>query len=182
MSLSEWQALGYDQHSVLVDVEAEIFVNHNSGNFRLLENSQPVDFGTSLVSPVVNFDIENNSRPQGNGFDIGAYEFVSPTSINNENNVVKDFELFQNYPNPFNPKTKIKFTIPFVETRHASSVQVILKVYDVLGNEIVTLINEEKSAGIYEVNFDASNLSSGIYYYKLIAGNFSLTKKMVYLK
>ena len=94
-----------------------------------------------------------------------------------------DFELFQNYPNPFNPSTKIKFTIPAVETRHASSLQMVtLKVYDVLGNEIATLINEEKPAGEYEVEFNATGLPSGIYFYQIKVGLFIQTKKMVLIK
>ena len=97
------------------------------------------------------------------------------------------FNLDQNYPNPFNPATKIKFTIPSVGTRDRVSVQ--LKVYDVLGNEIATLVNEEKSAGEYEVEFNANshsgevrNLTSGIYFYQLKAGDYIETKKMVLLK
>jgi aminopeptidase N len=85
------------------------------------------------------------------------------------------FELKQNYPNPFNPVTNIGFRIPnfgFVS----------LKVYDILGREIATIFNEEKQPGVYEAQFDASNLSSGIYYYKLISGNFIETKKMVLIK
>lgn len=96
------------------------------------------------------------------------------TSTNNNNNV-KDFSLYQNYPNPFNPTTKISWLSP------VSSRQTI-KVYDVLGNEVATLVNEEKPAGNYEVNFDGSNLSSGIYFYQLKAGVFLSTKKMILLK
>ena len=95
------------------------------------------------------------------------------------------FELAQNYPNPFNPTTKIKFTIPQTDNPlqgRARGGLVILKVYGVLGNEITTLINEEKPAGEYEVEFDASGLTSGIYFYQLKAGSFIQTKKMVYLK
>ncbi|MFN3873921.1 MAG: CotH kinase family protein [Ignavibacterium sp.] len=87
------------------------------------------------------------------------------------------FSLEQNFPNPFNPITTIKFVIPN-EVRNL----VTLKVYDLLGNEVATLVNEEKSAGIYNVNFNASNLSSGIYYYKLTAGNNSSVKKMILLR
>lgn len=87
------------------------------------------------------------------------------------------FSLEQNFPNPFNPVTTIKFVIP-----HEVSKLVTLKVYDLLGNEVATLVNEEKSAGIYNVNFNASNLSSGIYYYKLTAGNNSSVKKMILLR
>lgn len=85
------------------------------------------------------------------------------------------FQLFQNYPNPFNPSTNIKFSI-------AKQDIVSLKVYDVLGQEIETLINEEKPAGEYEIEFDGNKLSSGVYYYKIIAGRFTDTKKMMLTK
>jgi len=85
------------------------------------------------------------------------------------------FALEQNYPNPFNPATTIAFSIP-------SSAFTSLKVYDILGNEVATLVNEEKPAGTYEVQFDASNLSSGVYLYRLSAGNFTEMKKMVLMK
>jgi hypothetical protein len=91
------------------------------------------------------------------------------------------FELSQNYPNPFNPSTKIKFTIPSVETTRRV-VFTTLKVYDVLGNEIATLVNEELSVGEYEVEFDGTGIPSGIYFYKLKAGNFNKTRKMVLIK
>ena len=119
------------------------------------------------------------------------------TNAERENSIVEEFVLFQNYPNPFNPSTKIKFTIPSVETLDRVSVQ--LKVYDILGNEIATLINEEKPAGTYEVEFDTQSNSrevrnlpsgisakggytSGIYFYKLQAGTYVGTKKMLLLK
>ena len=85
------------------------------------------------------------------------------------------FSLNQNYPNPFNPTTTIQFHI-------SKSSFVNLKVYDFLGNEVVTLVNEEKSIGSYEVEYDATGLSSGIYFYKLQAGSFVETKKMILLK
>jgi hypothetical protein len=85
------------------------------------------------------------------------------------------FQLEQNYPNPFNPSTKIRYSIP-------QEGNVTLKIYDVLGNEVTTLIDEEKTAGVYEVEFNASKLSSGIYIYKLTAGNFIQTRKMILVK
>jgi hypothetical protein len=96
-----------------------------------------------------------------------------------------DYHVFQNYPNPFNPATKIRFTIPNVgDANFASHKQVLLKVFDVLGNEIATLVNEEKPAGTYEVIFDANryNLISGIYFYRITAGSFRETKRMVLIK
>ena len=83
--------------------------------------------------------------------------------------------LYQNYPNPFNPSTKIRFRI-------SNSGFVSIKVYDILGREVTTLVNDEKPAGIYEVSFDASELSSGVYFYKLRTGNYIQTKKMVLLR
>jgi N-acetylneuraminic acid mutarotase len=86
-----------------------------------------------------------------------------------------DFLLYQNYPNPFNPTTAIRYQIPELSF-------VTFKVYDVLGNEVVILVNEEKPTGSYEVEFDATALSSGIYFYRLQAGDFIETKKMVLMK
>jgi len=85
------------------------------------------------------------------------------------------FTLNQNYPNPFNPNTVISFQLPVTSN-------VSLKVYDLLGNEVAVLISEEKAGGIYELNFDGSGLTSGVYFYKLVAGNFSATKKMILLR
>ena len=105
------------------------------------------------------------------------------TDINEQENFPGEFTLYQNYPNPFNPSTKIKFSIPSVIASGAKQSQFItLKVYDVLGNEMTTLVNEEKEPGTYEVNFDASSLTSGMYFYTLQTGNYSETKKMIFLK
>jgi hypothetical protein len=83
-----------------------------------------------------------------------------------------NFLLLQNYPNPFNPITKINYQIPKLSF-------VTMKVYDVLGKEVATLVNEEKPAGNYEIDFDGTGLPSGIYFYQLKAGNFVETKKMI---
>jgi hypothetical protein len=114
-----------------------------------------------------------------------------PTSITENNSNELKFSLEQNYPNPFNPSTKIWFVIPNgVRNLKDFSSQaprndnsfITLKVYDVLGNEIATLVNEEKPAGEYEVEFNATGLPSGIYFYKLSAGEYNQTQKMIYLK
>jgi hypothetical protein len=97
------------------------------------------------------------------------------TDVDDDNLVIHDYKLEQNYPNPFNPTTNFEYRI-------ADFGLVVLKVFDVLGNEIATLVNEEKSAGTYQVNFSAKELSSGIYFYQLTAGNFIETKKMILLK
>jgi len=122
---------------------------------------------------------------------INYTELNDPTDTGNEINLPEGFRLEQNYPNPFNPSTKIKYQIA-PSNLPKGEVFVSLKVYDILGNEIALLVNEEKQPGVYEVEFsakggsasggDAYNLSSGIYYYKLQAGNFVQTKKMTLLK
>ncbi|MCJ7554712.1 MAG: T9SS type A sorting domain-containing protein, partial [Ignavibacteriaceae bacterium] len=92
-----------------------------------------------------------------------------------DNLIPGTFALGQNYPNPFNPSTTINFALP-------QTSNVVLKVYDVLGREVATLLNGEKAAGNYEVNFDASQFASGMYIYTLQAGNFSTSKKMMLMK
>lgn len=99
----------------------------------------------------------------------------SPSIKNNNNHIVTKYDLNQNYPNPFNPSTVISYQLPNVG-------KVTLKVYDVLGNEVVTLIDEYRNAGIYEVEFNGSNLASGVYFYRIQAGTFFDTKKMILLK
>ena len=85
------------------------------------------------------------------------------------------YELAQNYPNPFNPTTKIEYSIPLQS-------QVELKIYNVVGQEVATLVNEVQKSGIHSAKFNASNLASGIYFYRLVAGNFTSVKKMVLVK
>ncbi len=104
------------------------------------------------------------------------------TSINENKTVPVKFILYQNYPNPFNPRTTIKYSIPPLETLHATSQQMQLKIYDILGKEIVTLVNKNQSPGNYEVTFNAVGLPSGIYFYKLKVGNFTQVKKMILMK
>ena len=99
---------------------------------------------------------------------------------NKDKLILKNFILSQNYPNPFNPSTTIKFIIPIGISRFNSITT--LKVYDILGKHVTTLVHDELQGGEYEVTFDASGLSSGIYYYQLITGENILTKKMILLK
>ena len=91
----------------------------------------------------------------------------------------ENFHLYQNYPNPFNPVTKIKYVIA---RGTKQSQHITLKVYDILGKEIATLIDKEQNAGKYEIEFDASHLSSGVYFYQLRAKSFVVTKKMILLR
>jgi hypothetical protein len=108
----------------------------------------------------------------------GSFEYSKVVEVNITAST--KFSLKQNYPNPFNPVTTIKYSIPNVGTSFMKFVQ--LKVYNTLGEEVETLVNEEKPAGSYTVKFDASNLPSGVYIYRLTAGNYSAVKKLVLLK
>ncbi len=126
-----------------------------------------------------------------------------PTSVENESekNIPTKYSLEQNYPNPFNPTTIINYSVPFAISNpneasgvksqgisHAPSrgrndvANVSLKVYDILGREVATLVNKKQAPGNYSVKFDVSNLSSGIYFYRLTAGDFVVTKKMILMK
>ncbi len=108
------------------------------------------------------------SRPN-----ICGLSYIDP--INQNNKVLNEFSLSQNYPNPFNPSTVIKFSIP-------KTSMVNLTVYDVLGREVMTLVNDMMKPGNYNVQFDASALSSGVYFYTINAGDFADTKKMLFVK
>ena len=121
--------------------------------------------------------IDNNNYVYA-GIDNGVWrrplsEIV--TSVGKQPTQPTYYMLEQNYPNPFNPSTKIKYSVP-------QTSQVVIKVFDVLGKEIETLVNEEKPSGTYELNWNATQLSSGIYFYTIQAGEFIDTKKMILLK
>ncbi len=119
------------------------------------------------------------------GYKINGRQHGLLTSIKESKSLSVKFSLSQNYPNPFNPSTTISYTIPTLETLHATSPQlttVRLTIFDVLGREVATLVNKKQNPGNYEVQFDTGNLSSGVYYYRLKAGGFIKTRKMVLLK
>jgi hypothetical protein len=96
--------------------------------------------------------------------------------------VPTEFVLYQNYPNPFNPVSTIRYSIPSVTLSGVEGSRVQLKIYDVLGNEVATLVDEYKPAGTYEVEFNAAKYTSGVYFYRLQAGSFVETKKMLMIK
>ncbi len=120
----------------------------------------------------------NNSAFVGSdGFPVGATSWNSTiTAVKDKSpQVVKEFSLSQNYPNPFNPSTVIKYSVPKAQL-------VTLNIYNILGQKVASLVNEQKNPGNYEVTFDASKLASGVYLYKLASGNFVQIKKMMLLK
>ena len=115
---------------------------------------------------------------EGNGIEGNILDFNNITSVNKNDlnrNQAASYTLLQNYPNPFNPSTTIQYKIP-------NSGLVTIKVYDVLGSKVKTLVNQYQNMGSHEINFNADNLSSGVYFYQLKVGNFISTKKMLLLK
>lgn len=112
----------------------------------------------------------------------GVFDNLTEVEDNVNVTTPNDFVLYQNYPNPFNPTTKIKYSIASVVSTEARNLNVTLKIYDILGNEVETLVNKNHLPGNYEVNFDAKNLSSGVYFYRLSTPDYSETKSMVLLK
>jgi photosystem II stability/assembly factor-like uncharacterized protein len=154
-----------------------ILFTSDGGNNWTAQNSGTAQWLSSLC-----FSSESLGWAVGNEGTIVHTTNGGVTFIGNEEDgeIPNEFLLEQNYPNPFNPITKISYSIPELSF-------VTLKVYDVLGNEIATLLNEEKTAGNYEVEFDSHsgsvrNLPSGIYFYKITTSNFSETKKMILMK
>ena len=170
---------GYFVSSIAIDSNGYIYVGDRIyGAFYSIDNGEnwyEINNGltyNSISSLAISSDYIFSGIVYG-----GVFRRInSPTSVDNTENLFPEtFSLSQNYPNPFNPSTKIQYSVN-------STQKVTLKVYDLLGREIATLLNEEKAAGNYEVVFDGSALPSGIYFYKLQAGNFIETKKMVLLK
>jgi len=147
-----------------------------SWSFTLTAANQVYDDTLFSASNSVNGDGFNSSLDRWNyGQKFVVHVVDQATSVDDEKITLDDFTLNQNYPNPFNPTTKISWQSPV--SSHQS-----LKVYDVIGNEVALLVDEFRPAGIYEIAFDASNLTSGIYFYRLQAGSFVETKKMILLR
>jgi len=150
------------------------FVDTTSRSLQLSGASPCIDVGQN-VSSVVGRDLLGLVRPQGNGVDLGAFEYDPLTSVESVERLPKRFNLSQNYPNPFNPSTTISFQIP-------RAIHVNLKILDVIGREIATLVDETKPAGEYRVLWSAGNHASGIYFYRITAGSFVKVNKLVLLR
>ncbi len=140
--------------------------NYNSDQWTLF------DYQPGMFS--YNFVISDNKIFAAT-FDGLYYRNMTSTSIKKKEELPVDYKLYQNYPNPFNPTTTIQYEIP-------ESGFITLKIYDELGREVKTLINQYKNKGSHEINFNASQLSSGVYLYRLTAGDYLSTKKMLLLK
>ncbi len=143
-----------------------------------------------LPNNAVSADLANALYSSSDHLPVYADFEVSPVvGIKDKNNTVpNEFVLYQNYPNPFNPTTTIQYSIstplnpPFAKGGNTRGVFVSLKVFDILGREVATLVNKKQSPGNYSVTFDAGNLPSGIYFYKLMENTFVQTKKMILMK
>jgi len=141
-----------------------LFTDTTSGIFYLLAGSPCINSG----------DMESPSDPDGSRADMGAFYF-DQSSVDSEISLPGQIALAQNYPNPFNPSTTIAYSIQ-------TAAHVSLDVYDILGKLVRSLVNENQTSGSYQVEFDASGLAGGIYFYKLQASNYSIVKKAIVLK
>ena len=166
--------------------EISILLNDGSGNFESIVTCNPVGGNTFSgdALTILHGNLNNDNLPdiavltQSDNFYIYYNSGWVPTSIRQSDDEiisVRNYELLQNYPNPFNPITTIEFSIP-------ESGVVSLAVYNILGEQVATLLNEEKLSGKYSVSFNANSLASGIYLYRLQAESFIQTKKMILLK
>ncbi|HWA05757.1 MAG TPA: T9SS type A sorting domain-containing protein, partial [Ignavibacteria bacterium] len=167
---------GYSTNTLLAATDIGVFISHNSGDsWSELAAGLP-----NTVSIHLDYNIvQNRLRVATHGRGIWEYNGNIIPVAQIQSNIPHEFLLFQNYPNPFNPSTKINFSIPPVETTRGV---VSLRVYDVLGNEITTLVNQQLTPGTYSVDWNASNYPSGLYFYRLTFGEYSETKRMVLIK
>ncbi len=155
---------------------------YSNGGLFLTENDGKT--WKKIFGSAVSYITADSSNPRNIfiGTRFGVLKIIDTVTVDvkeKELSQPETFALYQNYPNPFNPTTKIKFSVPAgVGTRRGVS----LRVFDILGREVATLVNEEKPAGDYEVEFKASHLPSGIYFYKLSVGDFVETKKMILIR
>jgi hypothetical protein len=147
---------------------------NETGKSQVLQTGMCYTDDYSVSPNPVAFGLDNDwTRPSV----FGSAELLDyPTAVKNTgNNLPKEFKLYNNYPNPFNPSTIIKYDLP-------KESQVLLKVYDILGKEVATIVNDKQKAGTYTLNFNASKFASGVYIYRITAGNYVHAQKMMLLK
>lgn len=158
----------------------------DSSAFGLSSGGEKVWFenASGVLLDSVTFPAMGTTQSYGRSPDGGTWQLLNtitrgysnfPIGILDETTMIKDYALYQNYPNPFNPSTNITYAIPLGS-------YVTLKVFNILGKEIATLVNEYQNAGSYKVQFDGKYLSGGIYFYQITAGNFTQTRKLSLLK
>ena len=150
-----------------------IYYSSDDGNNFVFQHALPSsDFYFQISLKKINNRIFGWAVSQGGWIS----KYIEPIGIKQiSSEIPNKFELFQNYPNPFNPSTILNYQLPV-------SNNVKLVIYDILGREAATLVNEKQQPGKYQVTWDASNLASGVYFYKLISGDFTQIRKMVVVK
>ncbi|MDX1702266.1 MAG: M1 family aminopeptidase, partial [Melioribacteraceae bacterium] len=182
---------GYDINLVIDQVQRtnlfwmpiEIVVQNGSKkyNFTVWDSLKTQNF--TLKIPDVEGPIMLLFDPNNLILKEAEFKIISGNDENSDNELLPEFSLSQNYPNPFNPTTTIKYSIPAGSADFNSVLQnVIIKVYDVMGREVTTIVEKNQKPGNYQVTFDASNLTSGVYYYQLKVADFVQTNKMLLLK
>jgi subtilisin-like proprotein convertase family protein len=165
---------------------------NDATNFPLVSGSSPYRGSFKPHRPLSKFNGMNPNgywklriydRANGNTGTLEAWSlnitYAQVIGITGNQNIPAKFDLFQNFPNPFNPLTKIKFSIP---GGNGKDLNVLLKIYDILGREVTTLINQQMRTGSYTVEWNAGNFASGVYFYRLEADSYAETKKMVLVK
>ncbi|NOX65882.1 MAG: T9SS type A sorting domain-containing protein [Chlorobi bacterium] len=171
--------------NILVDqyVEGRLYVSYTGGLYLTEDNGKHFQKIYSGNAGKIWSDNKNPATIYFNS-DQGLLRFIDTVTVGVEkvtNNLPDNFRLEQNYPNPFNPSTIIKYSIPR-STEYYSVPHVTLRVFDILGEEITTLVNKEQKSGNYEVEFNANKLASGLYFYRLTTNGFTKTMKMILLK
>jgi hypothetical protein len=173
LTMTQWKALGHDSHGLNVNPML-------NDSLYPATTAPEINKGVTLGG-VYNVDKLGTARPQGIAIDFGAYEIKASLLPKSEDNttptstvVLNNYKLSQNYPNPFNPSTVIKYSV-------GDATHVTINVYDITGRMVRELVNEDKSAGEYNVQFQGNNLASGTYIYMIKAGNFTQTNKMILL-
>jgi hypothetical protein len=165
--------------SIFLQLSTQITIAQNQIPFSAISNGGEETSNTSFsLSSTVGEAFIGRSINASNQKYLGfwfVYNQSKITSVDDKVVLPTEFKLEQNYPNPFNPSTVIKFGVP-------ERTNVLIKIYDILGSEIITLVNEEMEAGWYKKEFNASAYSTGVYIYRMQAGNFVSTKKMLMIK
>jgi hypothetical protein len=171
--VNDWRwTYTYDSHENLTSIWHHLWVN---------STWTPTDWDGGMPDPAREYTFGISDSAGNNYFFHNFYnlaltrKLVITGVIAEGRNVPEIYNLSQNYPNPFNPSTTIKYELP-------KSSEVRLSVYDILGREVSVLVNERRDARVHEVKFDASDLSSGVYFYRLQAGDFTQTKRLLLLK
>jgi len=184
--LLDWNSVQYAESYRVQIANDSLFTSMVFDTSNVNRDSLRVRLGLLIVNTKYYWRV-NASNVSGTGPWSTVWNFrTNPTGLNPIGNEIPEkFALLQNYPNPFNPSTKIRFSIPSREgwQRNADGVGLVtLKVFDISGKEVATLVNEHLQPGTYETDWNASAFSSGVYFYKIVAGNFSETRKMILMK